>query len=109
MNQEKLTFIRENAPCYLYDKQQIIEWCRFLWRVMPEELFLYSIKANPFRPVVEAIAEEGLGADAVSGYEVLLAAEAGGLHVYFLFRIGKNFGGYREGLEEMHDHCGWFF
>ena len=47
MEQEKLTFIQNNAPCYLYDNQQIIERCQFLQSVMPDELFLYSMKTNP--------------------------------------------------------------
>lgn len=77
MEQNKLAFIQENAPCYLYDKQQIMERCQILQSFMPEELFLYSIKTNPFIPVVESVAGKGFGADAASANEVLLAAQAG--------------------------------
>lgn len=77
MEQEKLIFIQQNAPCYLYDNQQIIEQCRILQSVMPEEIFLYSIKTNPFAPVVQSIAQQGFGADAASANEVLRAEQAG--------------------------------
>ena len=77
MDQRKLEFIQENAPCYLYDKQQIVERCQILRSAMPEERFLYSIKTNPFTPVVETVAKQGFGADAASANEVLLAAQAG--------------------------------
>ena len=77
MEQEKLTFIQNNAPCYLYDNQQIIERCQFLQSVMPDELFLYSMKTNPFAPLVTSIASQGFGADAASANEVLLAVHVG--------------------------------
>ena len=77
MEQNKLTFIRENAPCYLYDKQQIIERCRILQGFMPEEQLLYSIKTNPFIPIVESVARQRFGADVASANEVLLAEQAG--------------------------------
>ena len=76
MEQNNLAFIQENAPCYLYDMQQMIERCQILQRAMPEEQFLYSIKTNPFLPVVESIAGQEFGADAASANEVLLAAQA---------------------------------
>lgn len=77
MEQKKLVFIQENAPCYLYDRQQITERCQILHSAMPEELFLYSIKANPFIPVVSSAASQEFGADAASASEVLLAERAG--------------------------------
>ncbi len=77
MENEKLLFIQQNAPCYLYDNRQIIERCKILRSAMPEEIFLYSIKTNPFSPVVQSIANQGFGADAASANEVLRAEQAG--------------------------------
>lgn len=73
MKQSKLDFIRQNAPCYLYDKEQIMHRCQALRNAMPEVQFLYSVKANPFTQVVQAVAAQGFGADAASPSEVLLA------------------------------------
>lgn len=77
MEPNKLTFIQHNAPCYLYDRRQIIDRCLFLQSVMPDELFLYSIKTNPFAPLVTSVAAQGFGADAASANEVLLAVQSG--------------------------------
>lgn len=74
---EKEALIRKNAPCYLYDKAQIADRCRRLKDALPEAGFLYSIKTNPFLPVLKTVAEQGFGADAASGAEVLLAEQAG--------------------------------
>lgn len=77
MEQEKYSFIRENAPCYLYDNQLITERCKTLQAAMPNDVLLYSIKANPFLPVVKSIASQGFGADAASANEVERASQAG--------------------------------
>ena len=91
MEQKKLTFIQQNAPCYPYDRQQIIERCQFLQSVMPDELFLYSIKTNPFAPLVASIAAQGFGADAASVNEVLLAVQTGIAHESIFYSApGKN-------------------
>ncbi len=44
---------------------------------MPNDVLLYSIKANPFLPVVKSIASQGFGADAASANEVERASQAG--------------------------------
>ena len=77
MNQTMLDFIKQNAPCYIYDKSMITERCRVLRNAMPEALFLYSVKTNPFLPVIKTVAAEGFGADAASSGEVFKALEAG--------------------------------
>ena len=77
MQEKNLAFLRENAPCYVYDRRRIIERCEMLRAAMPDLQFLYSVKAHPFKPVVETIAKQGFGADAASANEVLLAAQAG--------------------------------
>ena len=77
---EKIKILKKNAPCYVYDKTQIVARCRELKRVMPPEIkLLYSVKANPFVPVVKTIISEGFGADAASAGEVLLVADVCGL------------------------------
>ncbi len=60
----------KKAPCYVYDKKIIDEACEELKRELPGFDFLYSIKANPFEPVVRTIAGHGFGADAASWREV---------------------------------------
>ena len=44
---------------------------------MPGVDFLYSIKTNPFMPVLKTVAAQSFGADAASANEVLMAHEAG--------------------------------
>ena len=74
---EKMNFLQQNAPCYLYEEKLIKERCRALLDAMPEADFLYSVKANPFAPVLKTVAAQGFGADAASANEVLLAQRAG--------------------------------
>ncbi|MDO5537391.1 MAG: alanine racemase, partial [Desulfovibrionaceae bacterium] len=70
-------FAAEHAPCYIYDKRTITKACRELRAAMPGVGFLYSIKSNPFAPVIRTAAGEGCGADAASSAEVLAALDAG--------------------------------
>ncbi|MDO5853881.1 MAG: alanine racemase [Thermoplasmata archaeon] len=69
--------VEGNAPCYVYDRDEVVRRCRGLRSAMPGVRFLYSLKANPFPPLVEAAAAEGFGADASSSGEVLRALECG--------------------------------
>lgn len=77
MNQQLLTLAREHAPCYLYEQQIIRRQVDILRETFPRYDLLYSIKANPFPPVVRALAALGLGADAASAPEVLLSRRCG--------------------------------
>lgn len=77
MNLSKEKYAMKNAPCYIYDKKEIINRCCDLQTAMPHVQFLYSIKANPFKPVVSTIAKHGFGADAASSQEVLTAFHCG--------------------------------
>lgn len=70
-------FIRENAPCYIYQKEIIDKSCQKLQEKFENIEFLYSIKANPFMPVIKTIKENGIGSDAASSNEVLLSTKAG--------------------------------
>jgi diaminopimelate decarboxylase len=69
-------FARKNAPCYIYAKDVIESNCKQLQNAVKDAEFLYSIKANPFLPVVETISSQGIGADAASSNEVLLSEQA---------------------------------
>ena len=74
---DKMCFVQQNAPCYLYEEALIKDRCHALLAAMPEVDFLYSVKANPFMPVLKTVAAQGFGADAASANEVLLARQAG--------------------------------
>ncbi|MDU6065087.1 MAG: diaminopimelate decarboxylase, partial [Anaerococcus sp.] len=78
-------FVRENAPCYIYKKDIIDKSCQILKEKFKNVEFLYSIKANPFMPVVKTIRENGIGSDAASSNEVLMSIEAGmeKNHIYY--------------------------
>lgn len=62
--------ITKYAPCYVYDREAIVQNCRKLTSLLPQVKFLYSIKANPFEPVVRLVGKQGFGADASSVKEV---------------------------------------
>lgn len=71
------TFIKEQAPCYIYDEGEIISQCNKLKKALSAFEFLYSIKANPFDKIIQSIAKEGFGADAASANEVIISLENG--------------------------------
>lgn len=77
LSAQQQRFLQEHAPCYLYDANIIREKCRQLKQALPNVTFLFSVKTNPFPPVLRLLREEGLGADAASPAEVKLAQEAG--------------------------------
>ena len=56
MNEHILTLARENAPCYLYEYDIMKAQVETLRQTFPQYDLLYSIKANPFPPVVRALA-----------------------------------------------------
>ena len=68
---------QENAPCYIYSHDKLAAQADTLREMFPAYDFLFSVKANPFPPVVKALAALGIGADAASAQEVLLARECG--------------------------------
>ena len=65
------------APFYIYDGKIISEQASILHETFPGFRFLFSVKANPFLPVLKKMASLGIGADAASAKEVDLALEAG--------------------------------
>lgn len=74
---DQIEMIREHAPCFVYDREEIVMACNQLKTALPEFDFLYSVKANPFDPVVRLIADTGFGADAASPAEVEKALISG--------------------------------
>lgn len=72
-----MSFIAKNAPCYVYEEAEIQKACRELRTALPEFKFIYSVKSNPFLPVIQTIAKEGFGTDAASVSEVDKSLEAG--------------------------------
>lgn len=77
MDNAALTLARQHAPCCIYSRKRLTEQARLLQSTFPGFDILYSVKANPFPPVVQALAELGIGADAASAGEVALAARCG--------------------------------
>ncbi len=70
------------TPLYLLDENRIREKCRIyvdaFRSCFPEgSQVLFASKANSFKKIYNIIAEEGLGADVVSGGEIFTAKEAG--------------------------------
>jgi len=66
-----------NRPFYLYDESIIDRQVKMLLKNFSPFEFLYSIKTNPFAPIVNFIASRGFGADAASAEEVMIARKAG--------------------------------
>lgn len=78
----KLTIIKKlmdihDDSFYLYDEIVISRQITALKEKFPHFEFLYSIKANPFPPVVDFITSQGFGADAASSQEVSIGISAG--------------------------------
>lgn len=77
MNSHILSMARDHAPCYIYEYEVLRDQAQTLHTVFPGYDFLFSVKANPYPPVVKALASFGIGADAASAQEVLLAEQCG--------------------------------
>ena len=70
-------YAKEHDSFYLYDEAVIAENIKCLQDSYPHAEFLYSVKCNPNKDVIDAIFSRGFGADAASAGEVKLAVEAG--------------------------------
>ncbi len=66
-----------SSPFYLYEQNIMDRQADLLLENFLGIEFLYSVKANPFPPVVKWAAARGFGADAASAAEVGLARSAG--------------------------------
>ncbi len=64
-------------PFYIYDEDAISKQIGILTEKLSQFEFLYSVKTNPYAPIVDLIASKGFGADAASANEVIIAQKAG--------------------------------
>lgn len=69
--------LEHGTPFYLYDGRRIAEQAAVLFQAFSDCGILFSVKENPFPPVLQKMAALGIGADAASAKEVALALEAG--------------------------------
>ena len=77
MQKEVVQKLLEAHDCfYLYDEGEILRRVERLKGLFPKVEFLYSIKCNPHRRVLDTVFSRGFGADAASLNEVLSAREA---------------------------------
>lgn len=78
-NAEKIRALMDeyNRSFYIYDEEIIERQIDTLLEKFPEFEFLYSVKTNPFAPVVNFVASKGFGADAASSEEVIIGERAG--------------------------------
>ena len=68
---------KHNRPFYLYDESIIDRQVKMLLKNFSPFEFLYSLKTNPFAPIVNFMTSCGLGADSASTEEVMIARKAG--------------------------------
>ena len=64
-------------PFYMYNEGVITKQIEMLTEKLPQFEFLYSIKTNPYNPIVDLVVSKGFGADAASAKEVIIAQKAG--------------------------------
>ena len=60
MNEHILRLARENAPCFIYSRDVLARQATLLRDTFPVFDFLFSVKANPFPPVMRALAALGI-------------------------------------------------
>ncbi len=90
------------APQYTYDGNIVRQNITKLRQALPEFDILYSVKANPFEPLVSYLAAEKIGADAAAKNEVHLARRAG-MPPNTIYYSGP--GKTAADLEETFDNC----
>jgi diaminopimelate decarboxylase len=71
--------LESGTPTYVYDLDAMADEARFIGASFDgmTHLVAYAVKANSAGPVVRALAEQGCGADVVSGAELLVALGCG--------------------------------
>ncbi len=77
MNPETLQWLQAQSPCYVYEEQEILNRAAELKNAFADYQLLFSVKTNPFMPVIRTLAGCGFGADAASAGEVALARKCG--------------------------------
>jgi diaminopimelate decarboxylase len=66
-----------DSSFYIYDENVISNQINILKEHFPKFEFLYSVKSNPFAPIINFVASKGLGCDAASAEEVIMSHKAG--------------------------------
>ncbi|MGH4139340.1 hypothetical protein [Clostridium sp.] len=77
LNIIKKLMARYDRPFYIYDGSIISKQIATLSERFSQFEFLYSLKTNPYNPIVNFIVSRGFGADAASAEEVIIAHESG--------------------------------
>ena len=72
-----LELLKQYNNFYLYEESVILESIGRLKANFPDAEFLYSMKCNPARRVLDTVFGQGFGADAASLGEVIAAGERG--------------------------------
>lgn len=92
----------QGTPFYLYDGTVLSEQAAWLRKTFSGFGILFSVKANPFPPLLQKIASLGIGADAASAKEVALALDAGisAENIYYSCPAPT-----REDLTQVIGHC----
>jgi len=62
---------------YIYDESIISRQIKILSENFPQFEFLYSVKTNPFAPIINFAVSKGFGADAASAEEVIIGKKSG--------------------------------
>ncbi|MDR3586349.1 MAG: hypothetical protein P4L59_13665 [Desulfosporosinus sp.] len=62
---------------YIYDENVISNQIKTLTEYFPQFEFLYSVKTNPFAPIINFVVSKGFGSDAASAEEVIIFHKAG--------------------------------
>ena len=55
MNKKLLSLAETHAPCYIYEYDKLRTQAETLRTVFPDFDFLFSVKANPYPPVLKAL------------------------------------------------------
>jgi len=77
LTKQQLQKIAPEKPLYVYDKEIIQQQCTRLKETFADFTILFSIKANPFSPLITSMRENGLGSDSASSEEVQRSLAAG--------------------------------
>lgn len=78
LSASEIRSLTQEEPAYFYDRTQVRDRIRALRVAMPDDLNLaYSLKANPFAPLVNFLLGQLEGADVTSYNEMIEALNAG--------------------------------
>lgn len=70
-----LSLAETQSPCYVYDKQTLINQADALLGMKSISTYFYSLKANPHRVVIQTLDAKGIGFECVSPEELALVLE----------------------------------